>query len=114
MINQFGADEAGIDGGGLYREFILKVLETGFDPNRGFFIMTSDGFLYPNPNVRLLVESYHQHYFFLGRMLAKAIQSKILSELKFADFFLQKILIKYSDSRLDIDYLASLDPVVYK
>ena len=114
MINMFGADEAGIDGGGLFREFMLKVLETGFDPNRGFFILTSDGFLYPNPNVRLLVESYHQHYFFLGRMLAKAIQSKILSELKFADFFLQKILTKFSDTRLDIDYLASLDPVVYK
>lgn len=114
MINKFGADEAGIDGGGLYREFLLKLLETGFDPNRGFFVLTSDGFLYPNPNVRLLVESYHQHYFFLGRMLAKAIQSKILSELKFADFFLQKILTKYSDTRLDIDYLASLDPVVYK
>jgi ubiquitin-protein ligase E3 C len=114
MINKFGADEAGIDGGGLFREFMLNLLETGFDPNRGFFILTSDGFLYPNPNVRLLVESYHQHYFFLGRMLAKAIQSKILSELKFADFFLQKILTKYSDTRLDIDYLASLDPVVYK
>jgi ubiquitin-protein ligase E3 C len=71
MINSLGVDEAGIDGGGLYREFILSLLETGFDPNRGFFIMTSDDYLYPNPHVHLLVENYKQHYFFLGRILAK-------------------------------------------
>jgi ubiquitin-protein ligase E3 C len=71
MINQLGLDEAGIDGGGLFREFILKLLENGFDPNRGFFVLTSDGFLYPNPHVSFLVSNYYDHYFFLGRMLAK-------------------------------------------
>lgn len=39
---------------------------------------------------------------------------KILTPIKFASFFLQKILSKTSDTRLDIDYLASLDPEVYK
>lgn len=71
MINQLDMDEAGIDGGGLFREFILQLLETGFDPNRGFFVLTSDGFLYPNPNISFLVENYGDHYYFLGRMLAK-------------------------------------------
>jgi ubiquitin-protein ligase E3 C len=75
MINQLGLDEAGIDGGGLFREFILQLLENGFDPNRGFFVLTSDGFLYPNPQVGFLVENYAAHYFFLGRMLAKVIFS---------------------------------------
>jgi ubiquitin-protein ligase E3 C len=50
----------------------------------------------------------------LFSLLLQAIQSKTLSQLKFADFFLQKILAKHSDTRLDIDYLASLDPEVYK
>lgn len=112
MINQLGLDEAGIDGGGLFREFMLQLLETGFDPNRGFFVLTSDGFLYPNPNVSCLVENYQSHYFFLGRMLAKAIQCKLLSQIKFASFFLQKILLM--EQRLDIDYLASLDPQICK
>ena len=71
MINRLGLDEAGIDGGGVFREFILKLLETGFDPNRGFFVLTSDGFLYPNPNVKMLIEDYQAHYFFLGRIIAK-------------------------------------------
>jgi ubiquitin-protein ligase E3 C len=114
MINRHGLDEAGIDGGGLFREFLIQLLETGFDPTRGFFVLTSDGQLYPNPNVKIIVENYEQHYFFLGRMLAKAIQCKILSQLKFAGFFLQKILSKYVDTRLDIDYLASLDPEIYR
>lgn len=71
MINEHGLDEAGIDGGGVFREFILKLLETGFDPNRGFFSLTSDGFLYPNPNVSMFMENSRDHYTFLGRMLAK-------------------------------------------
>lgn len=112
MINQFGMEEVGIDGGGIYREFMLKLLETGFDPNRGFFVLTSDGFLYPNPNVASLEKNYKAHYYFLGRMLGKAIQTKLLSPLKFAGFFLQKILI--SEHRLDIDYLATLDPQISK
>lgn len=114
MINQLGLEEAGIDGGGVFREFMLRLLETAFDPNRGYFVLTSDGFLYPNPNICFLTEHYEQHYFFLGRICAKAIQCKILTPIKFAMFFLQKILSKYSDTRLDIDYLASLDPEVYK
>lgn len=117
MINQHGLDEAGIDGGGLLREFLNDLLETSFDPTRGFFILTSDGFLYPNPNVEYLVKNFEPHYFFLGRILGKAIQCKILSSLKFAMFFLQKILIiksKSMDTRLDIDYLVSLDHEVYK
>ena len=71
MINQLGLDEAGIDGGGVFREFLLKLLETAFDPNRGIFILTSDGFCYPNPNVKLLIEDFETHYFFLGRILGK-------------------------------------------
>jgi ubiquitin-protein ligase E3 C len=90
------------------------LLENAFDPNRGIFILTSDGFCYPNPNVKLLMEDFEAHYFFMGRILAKAIQSKMLSQLKFAGFFLQKILSKNADPRLDIDYLVSLDPQIYK
>ena len=61
MINQHGLDEAGIDGGGVLREFIIMLLETAFDPTRGFFVLTSDGFLYPNPNVTFIVDDYEAH-----------------------------------------------------
>ena len=71
LINFAGLDEAGIDGGGLFREFLYELLKTGFDPNRGFFRNTQDRLLYPNPQAKLIVESYTQHYYFMGRMLGK-------------------------------------------
>lgn len=64
-------EEAGIDGGGIFKEFINEVLKTAFDPNRGFFLLTADNMLYPNPNVHLIVENYTQHYFFIGRLIGK-------------------------------------------
>ena len=52
LINFAGLDEAGIDGGGLFREFLWELLKTAFDPNRGLFKTTTDRQLYPNPQVK--------------------------------------------------------------
>ncbi len=71
LKNFAGLDEAGIDGGGLFREFMSELLKTAFAPDRGFFKYTSDQLLYPNPAARLLVGNYTDHYFFLGRILGK-------------------------------------------
>lgn len=38
MINNVGLEEVGIDGGGVFREFLSELLKTAFDPNRGFFM----------------------------------------------------------------------------
>ena len=61
LINFAGLDEAGIDGGGLFREFLWELLQTAFDPNRGFFCTTTDRLLYPNPQVctRMLFDLWH-------------------------------------------------------
>lgn len=71
LLNAAGLDEAGIDGGGIFREFLSELLKTGFDPNRGFFKYTADRTLYPNPEAGLLVDNFTSHYYFLGRMLGK-------------------------------------------
>ncbi|XP_023217636.1 ubiquitin-protein ligase E3C-like [Centruroides sculpturatus] len=113
LVNAVGLDEAGIDGGGIFREFLSELLKTAFDPNRGFFKTTHDRLLYPNPSVHLLVDNFTKHYFFIGRILGKAIYENMLVELPFAGFFLSKILARYS-SDVDIHHLASLDPVMYK
>ena len=55
LVNAQGLDEPGIDGGGLFREFLSELLKTGFDPNRGYFTSTQDGQLYPNPQVRTYI-----------------------------------------------------------
>lgn len=72
LLNAHGLDEAGIDGGGIFREFLNELLKSGFNPNQGFFKTTNEGLLYPNPAAQMLVgDSYARHYYFLGRMLGK-------------------------------------------
>lgn len=112
MINNIGLEEVGIDGGGVFREFLSELIKTAFDPNRGFFMITTDNKLYPNPSVGKIVENYQQHYYFIGRMLGKAIYENLLVELPLAEFFLSKLSGKHSD--VDVHQLASLDPELHR
>ncbi|KAI5644947.1 HECT-domain (ubiquitin-transferase) domain-containing protein [Phthorimaea operculella] len=111
LINQAGAEEAGIDGGGLFREFISELLKSAFDPNRGLFRLTRDNMLYPNPGVHLLYDDFPMHYYFVGRMLGKALYENLLVELPLAEFFLGKLC---SSRDPDVHALASLDPGLYR
>ncbi|XP_024942049.1 ubiquitin-protein ligase E3C [Cephus cinctus] len=112
LVNTAGLEEAGVDGGGLFREFLSELLKTSFDPNRGFFRLTKDNMLYPNPTVHLLVDDFPKHYYFIGRILGKALYENLLVELPFAEFFLSKIVGRQSD--VDVHHLASLDPIMYR
>lgn len=68
--------------------------------------------LYPNPSVGKIVEDYQRHYYFIGRILGKALYENLLVELPLAEFFLSKLAGKHSD--VDIHQLASLDPVLHR
>ena len=113
LINAVGLDEAGIDGGGLFREFLSQLLKAAFDPNRGFFKLTQDQMLYPNPTADQIHEDSGPHYFFIGRVLGKALYENLLVELPLAPFFLSKLL-GHSSANVDIDHLYSLDPELHK
>uniref|UniRef100_A0A8D3DK86 Ubiquitin-protein ligase E3C n=1 Tax=Scophthalmus maximus TaxID=52904 RepID=A0A8D3DK86_SCOMX len=113
LLNAHGLDEAGIDGGGIFREFLNELLKSGFNPNQGFFKTTNEGLLYPNPAAGMLIgDSFTRHYYFLGRILGKALYENMLVELPFASFFLSKLLGTSAD--VDIHHLASLDPEMYR
>ena len=79
FINPIGLTEAGIDGGGLFREFMNELLKSSFNPIRGLFKLTSDSYLYPNPNIAFIDENFGRHYYFLGRILGKV--SRIRREI---------------------------------
>ena len=68
LVNAVGLDEAGIDGGGLFREFLSQLLKASFDPNRGFFTLTKDQMLYPNPTADQIHGDSSPHYYFIGRV----------------------------------------------
>jgi ubiquitin-protein ligase E3 C len=114
LVNAAGLDEAGIDGGGLFREFLSQLLKAAFDPNRGFLSVTRNQMLYPNPNASYIHENSSEHYYFIGRMLGKALYENMLVELPLATFFLSKLLGGQSLVNVDIDHLDSLDPELYK
>ncbi|XP_047041902.1 ubiquitin-protein ligase E3C [Helicoverpa zea] len=111
LINQAGAEEAGVDGGGLFREFLSELLKSAFDPNRGLFRLTIDNMLYPNPAVHLLYDDFPMHYYFVGRMLGKAMYENLLVELPLAEFFLGKLC---GCGEADVHALASLDPALHR
>ena len=113
LVNAVGLDEAGIDGGGLFREFLSQLLKSAFDPNRGFFTLTKDQMLYPNPSADKIHGDSSPHYYFIGRILGKALYENLLVELPLASFFLSKLLGQ-TLINVDIDHLYSLDPELHK
>ncbi|RLN90612.1 hypothetical protein BBJ28_00004175 [Nothophytophthora sp. Chile5] len=113
FINEQGLEEAGIDGGGVFKEYVDNLTKHAFSPEYGFFLATDEQLLYPNPAARLVVDTRKEvldRFRFLGRVLAKAVYENILVEPQFAAFFLNKLLGKFNY----IDDLASLDPEMYK
>ncbi|GMF80108.1 unnamed protein product [Phytophthora fragariaefolia] len=113
FINEQGLEEAGIDGGGVFKEYMDNLTKSAFSPEYGFFLATEDQLLYPNPGARYVVDTRKEaldRYRFLGRVLAKAVYENILVEPQFAAFFLNKLLGKFNY----IDDLHSLDQELYK
>lgn len=112
FVDQFGAAEAGIDGGGVTKEFLTSVTNRAFTPS-GFidmFVENDQHLLYPNPSAveeykaaleqtgilegspefRSQVSELLQRYEFLGRIIGKCMYEGILVDVNFAPFFLRK------------------------
>ena len=68
-----GIPEAGIDGGGLFKDFMENLVKEGFDPQLGLFLATEDNRLYPNPNARVAMDSALPALEFLGKIMGLII-----------------------------------------
>lgn len=111
FIDEHGMEEAGIDGGGMFKEFMYEVLRLGFSPySYGMFKSTPDGRLYPNPDAPIALDNFKTQFAFLGRLLGKAVFDAVLVDIPLAKFFRLKMLgeVNYPTD------LASLDPELYK
>ena len=113
FVDRFDAPEAGIDGGGVTKEFLTTVTGQAFKPNNDSINMFSENdqhLMFPNPSAldeqkELLrgaglepgdeewttaVQDLLQKYEFLGRIIGKCLYENILVDVGFAGFFLLK------------------------
>ncbi|KAF9113932.1 Ubiquitin-protein ligase E3B, partial [Mortierella sp. AM989] len=113
FVNESGVDEAGIDQGGPFKEFMESFLESGFSPNLNLFTTStaSMNMLYPSPTSHFTHPSTGLELFRLfGKMLGKAMYEGLLIEVKFANFFLSKILGR----TVFLDEMRSYDEQVFQ
>lgn len=144
FVDQFDTPEAGIDGGGVTKEFLTSVTNEAFTPNGGLelFVESDQHLLYPNPELvekqkdflsqvgfkedtpewnEPIRELLHQ-YEFLGRIVGKCLYEGILIDIHFAPFFLVKWSLSggsgsaanESGYRANINDLRDLDEELYQ
>ncbi|KAK3686370.1 ubiquitin-protein ligase (E3) [Vermiconidia calcicola] len=115
FVDEFDIPEAGIDGGGVTKEFLTSVISQAFDPDNEnipekFFVENEKHLLHPNPTaledlkakwqamgfknnhaaIKNEVKNLLQQYEFLGRIIGKCLYEGILVDVSFAGFFLKK------------------------
>ncbi|KAG0587489.1 hypothetical protein KC19_2G168200 [Ceratodon purpureus] len=110
FVNELGVEEAGVDGGGIFKDFMEGITKTGFDVQYGLFKETADHLLYPNPASQMVSDEHLQYFEFFGKILGKAMSEGILVDIPFANFFLSKLRKKHNY----LHDLPSLDPELYQ
>lgn len=115
FYNELGGQEAGIDGGGITKEFLTSIVSEAFDPSKHHYFKSSpEHQMYPNEDIYfcyvhgLDVSQDLQYLKFLGNIIGKCIYEGVLVDLKFAPFFLNKWCNK-NFMKNSINDLASLD-----
>ncbi|KAG2447722.1 hypothetical protein HYH02_007182 [Chlamydomonas schloesseri] len=110
FIDAHGQPEAGVDGGGLFKDFMEELMRAGLSAEYGLFASNAAHQLYPNPAAMCVVEDAPRLLAFLGRMLGKAMYENVLLELPLAGFFLKK----FRGAHCDLNDLPTLDPELYR
>ncbi|GMF73689.1 unnamed protein product [Aspergillus oryzae] len=144
FIDKFNTPEAGIDGGGVTKEFLTSVTNEAFKSisDLNLFEENEQHLLYPNPaavehrrellrqvglaenspdwndNIRDLLRRYE----FLGRVIGKCLYEGILVDVNFAPFFLLKWALtggtgsaqKETAYRANLNDLKDLDQGLYQ
>ncbi|KAF3482961.1 IQ and HECT domain-containing protein [Arthroderma uncinatum] len=144
FIDKFDTIEAGIDGGGVAKEFLTSVISDAFNPTefRSMFVENDEHLLYPNPSsieqlkshlraIGVAERSTHwnehirdvlQEYEFLGRIIGKCLYEGILVDVSFAGFFLLKWALtggagsasRESSYRANLNDVQDLDKGLYQ
>lgn len=105
-----GTLESGVDGGGLFKEFMIHICREMFDPEFGLFRATESHSLYPSSEAFTQFPQAADLYIFLGKVVGKAIYEMILLEPQFSRVFLNRVLGRINE----VDDIASLDKELHR
>ncbi|CAK7216499.1 ubiquitin-protein ligase (E3) [Sporothrix bragantina] len=136
FIDDFGNEEAGIDGGGVTKEFLTCALMQVLSPEEELFESNTENAIYPSPTkfdqARVSLQKHGlvegsaewdeqmadlmKHYEFIGRMIGKCLYEGILIDFVFAGFFLLKWALSATDSvyRANLNDLREMDEELYQ
>lgn len=144
FVDQFDTEEAGVDGGGVTKEFLMSVTSEAFKSETplSLFVENDQHLLYPNPNsVEQLkvvlrasghvergiewnerIRDFLKRYEFLGRIVGKCLYEGILVDVNFVGFFLLKWALtggtqaaqRESSYRANLHDLRDLDEGLYQ
>jgi len=131
FVDQFDTAEAGIDGGGVTKEFLTSVTNEAFRPGEGAHLFTTNAqnLLYPNPAAlderreilrqaglnessiewRETIGDLVRQFEFLGRIVGKCMYEGILVDIGFAGFFLLKWATSAASSGQELEYRANIN-----
>jgi len=109
FLNEQGLQEAGLDYGGLMKDFIEDVVRAGFNPDYGLFVATREGQLHPGPQA-VHMDQGPGLLQFLGLMVGKAMYEGMLIDLPLAPFF----ILRLQGRRPLFDDLQLLDEEIYR
>lgn len=112
--------EAGIDTGGMFKEFVYDMAKNILNPAYGLFVETQDREL--DPNVQSLTHIGPNHldlFYFVGVIVGRAIYDEILIDNVFSKILLRRMLGKqnfFNDLRIyDVEmYKQLLNVKTYK
>jgi ubiquitin-protein ligase E3 C len=137
FVDQFDTVEAGIDGGGVTKEFLTSITNEAFrsDGGQALFVANDQNLLYPNPasveerkgllkeaglresdpDWRETITDLLRRYEFLGRVIGKCLYEGILVDIGFAGFFLLKWATGGDNGyRANINDLRDFDESLYQ
>ncbi|KAG0184638.1 Ubiquitin-protein ligase E3B [Apophysomyces sp. BC1034] len=92
FVNELGMEEAGIDQGGPFKDFVSLLTTEVFKPSFALFTSTENNLFYPASKSRVHGTHHIKLFRFIGLMVGKAVYEGILLDVQFASFVLAKLL----------------------
>eukprot|EP00375_Theileria_parva_P001919 XP_764594.1 ubiquitin-protein ligase [Theileria parva strain Muguga] len=111
FVDENGIEEQGVDGGGLFKEFLITLCTLIFDPTYGIFEeVPEERSYYPCPNSGIIHENHLELFCFIGKIVGKALYEQILIEPVLSRLLLNLILKR----RNTLDDLKLFDSALYR